>query len=192
VWLTQLQQCYASDPKAQDIIAKLSLESSAVPHFTFSNGVLRFKGRIWLNSYTALQAKVFSALHASALGGHSGAPVTYQRIVKLFHWPTMKSDILSWVQSCFVCQQAKPNRSKYPGLLQPLPVPDAAWDIVSMDFVEGLPKSGSVNAILVVVDKFTKFSHFVPLHHPFYCCFSCQAVYGSHLPTSWNAISYYF
>jgi hypothetical protein len=79
----------------------------------------------------------------------------------------MKSDILSWVQSCFVCQQAKPNRSKYPGLLQPLPVPDAAWDIVSMDFVEGLPKSGSVNAILVVVDKFTKFSHFVPLHHPF-------------------------
>jgi hypothetical protein len=36
-----------------------------------------------------------------------------------------------------------------------------------MDFVEGLPKCGSANAILVVVDKFTKFSHFVPLYHPF-------------------------
>lgn len=79
----------------------------------------------------------------------------------------MKSDILAWVQSYAVCQQAKPDRSKYPGLLEPLPVPAAAWEVVSMDFVEGLPQSGSANAILVVVDKFSKFSHFIPLRRPF-------------------------
>jgi transposase InsO family protein len=46
-------------------------------------------------------------------------------------------------------------------------VPQNAWQVTTMDFIEGLPRSGKMNAILVVVDKFSKFSHFLPLSHPF-------------------------
>jgi hypothetical protein len=34
---------------------------------------------------------------------------------------------------------------KYPGLLQPLPVPEFAWQVVGLDFIEGLPKSKSIS-----------------------------------------------
>jgi hypothetical protein len=61
----------------------------------------------------------------------------------------------------------KPDRAKYPGLLMPLPVPPHAWHTVTMDFIEGLPRSASFNCIMVVVDKLSKYSHFVALAHPF-------------------------
>jgi ribosomal protein L21E len=48
-----------------------------------------------------------------------------------------------------------------------LSVPSQAWQAISLDFIEGLPQSGSYNTILVKVDRLTKYAHFVPLRHPF-------------------------
>lgn len=92
----------------------------------------------------------------------------------------MKSSVRAFVRACSVCQQAKLDRSRYRGLLQPLAVPSCAWEIVSLDFVEGLPRSGSVNCILVVVGKFSKFAHFIPLRHPF-TALSVAKVYMDHV-----------
>lgn len=36
-----------------------------------------------------------------------------------------------------------------------------------MDFIESLPKSGTMDYILVVVDRFSKYIHFLALAHPF-------------------------
>jgi hypothetical protein len=78
---------------------------------------------------------------------------------------------------------------KYPGLLAPLRVPKGAWQVISMDFIEGQPLSGSATCILVIVHKFSKYNHFIPLHHHFTAAVVAQAflhnVYKLHgLPTT--------
>lgn len=71
------------------------------------------------------------------------------------------------MRSCTVCQQCKYDTTAYPGLLQPLEIPDRFWSTISMDFVDGLPKSEGFTSILVIVDKLSKFGHFVLLKHPY-------------------------
>jgi hypothetical protein len=51
--------------------------------------------------------------------------------------------------------------------LQPLPIPLGAWQDLSLDFIEGLPKSEGYSCILVVVDRYSKYAHFFSLKHPY-------------------------
>lgn len=71
------------------------------------------------------------------------------------------------IRNCPVCQVTKSEHVHIPGLLNPLKVPDMAWTHISMDFVEGLPKSKGKDVILVVVDRLTKYAHFIALSHPY-------------------------
>lgn len=131
------------------------------------DGVIRYKNRIWVSTIALAQRHILQALHSSAIGGHSGVNATYHRVKSLFAWPYMKNSVTDYVQACQICRQAKPKHVKLPGLLQPLPVPSQACQSVSMDFIEGLPKSNSYDVLLEVIDRFSKYAHFIPLPHPY-------------------------
>jgi hypothetical protein len=79
----------------------------------------------------------------------------------------MKQFLIDQIADCPVCQIWKTEKIQYPGLLEPLPIPKAKWSEISMDFVEGLPKSKGNDVILVVVDILTKYAHLLPLSHPY-------------------------
>ena len=76
----------------------------------------------------------------------------------------MKKDIAEYVAVCDVCQRVKAEHHKLGGLLQPLPMPEWKWDKLFMDFITGLPRTRSgYDYILVVVDRSTKVTHFIPV-----------------------------
>lgn len=108
-----------------------------------------------------------SEYHDGKLGGHGGVVKTQKRIGELFFWEGMMTDIRRFVASCAICQRQKYSTLAPGGLLQPLPIPEQVWEDLSMDFVEGFQRSRGVNTIMVVVDRLTKFSHFISLSHPF-------------------------
>ena len=50
-------------------------------------------------------------------------------------------------------------------LLQLIPVPKWKWEVISLDFITGLPRSKRHNDfIMVVFDIFSKETHFIPIH----------------------------
>ena len=68
---------------------------------------------------------------------------------------------------CVVYQRSKYDNCPSLGLLQPIQVPKEVWEDVCMDFIEGLHKSFGKENIFVVVDRFSKYTHFTALSYPF-------------------------
>jgi hypothetical protein len=52
-------------------------------------------------------------------------------------------------------------------LLEPIAIPEGAWEVICMDFIGGLPKSEGKDVILVILDKLTKYYHLIALSHPY-------------------------
>ena len=94
--------------------------------------------------------------------GIRGAKKSLAKIRKSFYWKMMRTEICSFVAACDICQRNKHENMLSPSLLQPLPIPEHNWTDISMDFIEGLPKSNDKQVIFVVVDRLSKYEHFCP------------------------------
>ena len=101
------------------------------------------------------------------IGGHLGEVKTYRRLVADFYWVGMKKAVADYVKAYGICQRNKTLAMTPAGLLQPLQLPDKVWEDLSMDFIDGLPKSEGYDVIYVVVDGLSKYAHFIPLIHPY-------------------------
>jgi hypothetical protein len=140
-WLEIIVVSENTDPQAKELLAQLSVSSPNANGYALYDGVIKYNNRIWLGNHKEAKDAIMLALHNIGIGGHSGFTTTYNKIRALFAWNHMKQEIKTYVAHCTVCQQAKSEHVGSPGLLQPLPIPHKAWEIISLDFVEGLPKS---------------------------------------------------
>ncbi|GJY44167.1 reverse transcriptase [Tanacetum coccineum] len=107
----QIKDSWEQDQTLKDLIEKIKGQANNNTKYTWSNGQLRRKGKLMVGNVDQLRKQLFLHFYEDEVGGHSGV------------------------------KRQKTNLSAYPGLLQPLPIPDTIWSEISMDFIEGLPKS---------------------------------------------------
>nr|GFC52766.1 retrotransposon protein, putative, Ty3-gypsy subclass [Tanacetum cinerariifolium] len=116
-----------------------------------------------LNDATLREALLTEA-HSSPISVHLGSTKMYHYLKQHFWWSGMKRDLATFVSRCLICQQVKIEHQRASGLLQPIDIPVWKWDEISMDFVTGLPRTQRRHdAIWVVVDRLTKYAHFLPI-----------------------------
>ena len=166
-WLEQLRTSYAIDPKLQQIIKNLEQGSLASQNYKQRDGLLFYKGRLYIPASKELREQILYLLHSSPQGGHSGFHKTLHRAKSEFYWEGMRKEVRRFIKECDICQQNKSENIHPAGLLQPLPIPTKVWTDISLDFIEGLPNSESYSVIMVVVDRLSKYAHFIPISHPY-------------------------
>ena len=165
--LHRIQQSWIQDPVMVHLLHKTKSSTSPDSKYSWQNNQLRLKGKLLVGADDQLRADLLSYFHSSAQGGHSGMAATMKRIIAVVYWKGLKKSVRQFIRECEVCQTCKYDNAASPGLIQPLPIPDRIWSDISLDFIEGLPKSAGKNVILVVVDRLSKYAHFIPLAHPF-------------------------
>ncbi|XP_028758775.1 uncharacterized protein LOC114717745 [Neltuma alba] len=157
-----------SDPTVQEMIKHHMQNPPSDSDYEFRDGLLYKKHRLVIpTTATHIIRKLLLEFHASPLGGHSSTLRTYHRMATVFYWPRMKSDIRDFIKQCLICQQAKGLQLHPAGLLSPLPIPDQVWDDIAMDFITALPLVRGHSVIFVVIDRLSKYAHFMPLKHSY-------------------------
>ena len=159
--LSSMPDLYKRDEDFKEAWAALQ-EGKSAPPFSIRDGYLYHNQAICV--VTGLCTKVMSESHAPPYAGHRGIMSTTSALEGYFYWPSLRADIEKYVRECLVCQKVKFDRHKTLGLLHPLPIPDAPWESIAMDFITGLPRTQFGNdAIWTIIDRFSKQAHFLPV-----------------------------
>lgn len=114
------------------------------------------------------QLELIHRTHASAPGGHPGRDKTLNMMNRTYWWPGLTTAVNTYCKGCLSCSKTKPSRTAPAGFLKPLPLPNAPWRDISVDYVTPLPKSRrggkgpAYQHVAVVVDRLTKMRHFIP------------------------------
>jgi hypothetical protein len=159
----RVRNAQGTDTFFQTVTSYLKQEPTGIKYEGYhmiDGGLLTYKNRLYIPDCDDLKRFIMDELPL----GHPG----YQNMItttrKQFHWPGLKKDIANYLAKCLECQQVKVGHWNPVGLLQTLPILEWKWETISMDFITRLPISTKQNdAIMVVVDKLRKSTHFIPI-----------------------------
>mgnify|MGYP006280086663 CR=1 FL=1 len=164
--VSEIKTAYDQDPDAQELIQ--ATLAASTQDYTIDNGLLYrtpdpTTRQLYIPNLLSLRQRLMREHHDSIIYGHLGVHKTVQAVSRSFYWPKLLSDVQAYIRSCPTCQRSKSRNTKPMGLLHPLEIPAERWDTITMDLITSLPlTSRGHDAVLTVVDKLSKRTHFLP------------------------------
>lgn len=128
-----IPELYSTDPYFSKIYEAAQSKKSI--EYTVHDGFL-FKGVRLCIPECSVRDLIIKEIHE----GHRGRGKSVELFLRQYFWPHARRDMEKFVERCHTCQVSKGTATNA-GLYTPLPVPDAPWIDVSMDFVLGLPRT---------------------------------------------------
>ena len=125
------------------------------------DGLLYRKGMLWVPE--GMVQRILESEHNTKVAGHMGQDKTIELVRRNFWWPKMNERIIDFIRSCPDCQQNKASHHQPYGLSSLLELPYTPWQSVAMDFITELPISDGCDQLWIIIDRFTKMVHFLPL-----------------------------
>ena len=89
-WCKEVTSSYEGNEGLQTLLEQLIVDPDSKPGYSYTNGVIRYKGRLVIGNKKDLKQKIFQALHALSMGSHSGIQNIYHKVKQLFCWPKLK------------------------------------------------------------------------------------------------------
>ena len=163
--LDKVKKCETKDDevvKAVEEMKQAGVKMLRDEKWRQKDGLILKEGKVYVPKDEKLRAEVIRLHHDMPVGGHGGQWKTAELVTRNFWWPGITREVKRYVEGYDVCQRNK-NRTQPPaGKLMPNSIPEKMWTHISADFITKLPLAQGYDAILVVVDRFTKMAYFVP------------------------------
>jgi hypothetical protein len=106
-----------------------------------NDGILLYENIIHVPNSHELRSTIFKEMHNVPYLGHP----TYHKIVATvksqYYWLGMKKEIVEYISKCLECQNVKAEHRHPVGLLQPLPILEWKWEVVTMYFITKFPRT---------------------------------------------------
>ncbi|KAF8649442.1 hypothetical protein AX14_008687 [Amanita brunnescens Koide BX004] len=128
------------------------------------NRLILYHERVYIPKNRSLRERVIHTYHNSSTAGHPGHSRTTELILRDYWWPRVYADIAAYVHGCDRCQWTKTFHTQPVGTLAPNLVPDRPWQIISVNLISHLPLSHGYDAVVVIVDRFSKIIQLTPMN----------------------------
>jgi len=163
----EIQEASKNDNEIQDIKRNLDegrkeMKAIALGLCQWKDDLSWYQGKIWIPKDEGIRTTLIAKHHEPPQVGHGGTAKTTELINQQYYWQKIREDIKGFIKNCDTCQRTKVVRHAPYGLLQSNKAPDRPRKSIAMDLIMDLPKSDEYDTTLVVMDRLTKMSHFIP------------------------------